>query len=76
MRWEDTCVRGHAGRTVAALFVRSRLRKVNDCLFWEVGHIVHRLYLPLVLGGLKNDGILEHDIAIVSNQFAANWAIE
>ena len=76
MRWEDTRVGRQARGTVATFFVWSGLRKVDDCLFGEVGHIIHRLHLSLLLGWAQNDGILEHDIAVVCDQFAANWTIK
>ena len=75
MRWKDTRVSRQAGGTVATFFVRSRLSKVDDVLFGEVGHVVHRLHLSLLLGWAQNDGILEHDIAVICDQFAANWTI-
>ena len=70
--WEDTSVRRHARWSVATLLVRSGLGEINNILFGEVRHILHRRDLPLHDGRFENFGFVEHDIAIIGYKLAAN----
>ena len=72
---EDTSIGRHTRRTVPALFIRARLSQVDSFLLREVSDIVHCLNLSLGFSGTENLRRAEHDIAVISVQFAANGAI-
>jgi len=71
VRWEDTCVRWHGRGSVAALLIGARLCEIDHVLVGEVGHIVHSFDLALGFSRLENDGLVEHDVAVVGDKFAA-----
>ena len=71
--WENTSIRWHARRSVASLFVWSRLSEIDRVLDREVSHIVHGLYCSLSLSWSQNDWIFQHDITLVGIELAAGW---
>ena len=73
---EDTSVGRHAGWSVATLLVWTRLSKIYRVLKREVSNIVHRLDCTLRLSRSQNDGIFEHDVALVSVELTASSTIE
>ena len=74
MSGENTSVRWHAWRTVPSFFVWSWLLQVNNLLFREVCHVVHRLRSTLELSWLEDNWSWCHYVTLVSLHLASNRA--
>ena len=68
---ENTSIGRHARGSVATFFVGSGLSEVDIFLLREVSYVVHCLNASLIFGRAQDDGVFEHNVAVVGSEFAA-----